>query len=65
VVYSGFLDLYSPVPATTITATLPGGVLPTANTSVLQSIGIEFYQQVGANFYLFASGNCLKIEEVF
>ena len=63
--YSGFLDLYAPVPATTITATLPGGVLPTVNTSVLQCIGIEFYQQVGANFYLFSSGNCLKVEDAF
>ena len=65
VVYSGFLDLYAPVLATTITATLPGGVLPTANTSVLQSIGIEFYQQVGPNYYLFSSGNCLKVEDAF
>lgn len=63
--YSGFLDLYGIVPDTTITATLPGGAIPSVNTSVLQCIGIEFYQQVGANFYLFASGNCLKIEEAF
>ena len=63
--YSGFLDLYAPVPATTITATLPGGVIPTANVTVLQCIGIEFYQQVGTNYYLFSSGNCLKVEDAF
>ena len=63
--YSGYLDLYSPVPVTTVTATLPNGALPSVNTSVLQCIGIEFYQQVGANYYLFASGNCLKVEDVF
>ena len=32
---------------------------------ILQCIGIEFYQQVGANFYLFASGNCLKVQDAF
>jgi hypothetical protein len=63
--YSGFLDLFAPIPLTTITATLPGGALPTVNTTVLQCIGIEFYQQVGVNYYLFASGNCLKVEDAF
>lgn len=63
--YSDFLDLYTPTHALTLTATLPGGVLPTVNTTVLQCIGIEFYQQVGGNFYLFASGNCLKVEDAF
>ena len=63
--YSGFLDLFAPVPATTIAATLPGGAIPTVNVTVLQCIGIEFYQQVGANYYLFASGNCLKVEDAF
>lgn len=63
--YSGFLDLFAPVPYTTLTATLPGGVVPTANVTVLQCIGIEFYQQVGTNYYLFSSGNCLKVEDAF
>jgi len=44
---------------------LPNGAIPTANTTVLQCIGIEFYQQVGGNYYLFASGNCLKVEDAF
>jgi hypothetical protein len=59
------LDLYAPVPATTLTATLPVGATPTVNVTVLQCIGIEFYQQVGGNYYLFASGNCLKVEDAF
>jgi hypothetical protein len=63
--YSGFLSLSEIVPATTLTATLPGGAAGTTDTSVLQSIGIEFHQKVGGNYYLFASGDCLKIEEVF
>jgi hypothetical protein len=63
--YSGFLDLYALVPNTSLSSTLPNDALPTVNTSVLQCIGIEFYQRVGGNFYLFASGNCLKVEDVF
>ena len=63
--YSAFLDLYATTPATTITCTLPGGVVPTADSSVLQCIGIEFYQKVGTEYYLFASSNCLKIEDIF
>jgi hypothetical protein len=63
--YSGFLSLSEIVPATTLTATLLGGAAGTTDTSVLQSIGIEFHQKVGGNYYLFASGDCLKIEEVF
>ena len=60
---------YTPIDAVTtlieVTATLPGA--PTLNTdvSVLGSIGIEFYQKVGNNYYLFNAGNALKIENIF
>ncbi len=60
---------YTPIDAVTtlieVTATLPGA--PTLNTdvSVLGSIGIEFYQKVGNNYYLFNAGNALKIEDIF
>jgi hypothetical protein len=37
----------------------------TTNVAVLGSIGIEFYQQVGVNYYLFNAGNAMKIQEVF
>lgn len=63
--YSAYLSVDTNVPATTVTATLPTGTTPTANVTVLHCIGIEFYQKVGANYYLFASGNCLKIEDAF
>jgi hypothetical protein len=63
--FSGFLSLSATTPATTLTATLPGGAAGTTDTSVLHCIGIEFYQKVGPNYYLFSSGSCLKIEEVF
>lgn len=66
VVYSGYLDLATPIATlTTITATLPGSPTMTADVSVLNSVGIEFYQKVGSDFYLFNSGNALKIQTIF
>lgn len=65
VAYSGYLDLSTATVApTVVTATLPGSPTLPADTSVLQCIGIEFVQLVGANYYLFSSGNCLKIQEI-
>lgn len=65
VAYSGYLDLSATTPATTITTTLTTpGALP-SDVTVMQAIGIEFYQQVGANYYQFASGNCLKLVDAF
>ena len=63
---------YSPyIPVDTVTtlvdvvATLPNNPTITTNVAVLGSIGIEFYQQVGVNYYLFNAGNAMKIQEVF
>jgi hypothetical protein len=63
---------YSPyIPVDTVTtlvdvvATLPNAPTITTNVAVLGSIGIEFYQQVGVNYYLFNAGNAMKIQEVF
>lgn len=66
VAYSSYLDLSTAIATSTaLTATLPGSPTLTADASVLQCIGIEFYQKVGVNYYLFNSGNCLKIQEIF
>ncbi|MCA6444138.1 MAG: hypothetical protein IM600_11975, partial [Bacteroidetes bacterium] len=66
VAYSGYIDLSTPVALpTTITSTLPGSPVMTADVSVLNCIGIEFYQQVGTNYYLFNSGNALKVQDIF
>jgi hypothetical protein len=60
---------YSPVDVVTslinVTATLPGAPTLSTDVSVLGSIGIEFYQKVGSNYYLFNAGNALKIENIF
>ncbi len=65
VAYSGYLDLSVAAPATTISSSLATpGAMPT-DVTVLQALGIEFYQKVGANYYQFSSGNCLKIVDAF
>jgi hypothetical protein len=58
VAYSGYLALSAAIAASTVvTATLPGSPTLTADASVLFCIGMEFYQKVGPNYYLFSSGN--------
>ena len=59
--FSGYLDLNAVTAITTITSTLPGSPTMTASVSVANPIGIEFYQQVGTNYYLFAAGNALTL----
>lgn len=63
--YSAYLPLNTVTTNTVITSTLPGTPTLTADVSVLQCLGIEFFQQVGSNYYLFNSGNGLKIQEIF
>lgn len=64
--YSDYLDLGTAIATSTaLTPTLPGSPTITADVSVLSCIGIEFYQKVGTNYYLFSSGNSLKLQEIF
>lgn len=49
----------------TISAVLPGAPTLANNVTVVQCIGIEFFQEVNGQYYPFASGNCLKIEDAF
>jgi hypothetical protein len=65
IAYSAYVPVDAVTPLLDITATLPGA--PTMNTDVtaIGSIGIEFYQQVGTNYYLFNAGNAMKIQELF
>lgn len=63
--YSAYIPLSTAYAGSTITAQLPGTPTLGANVSVVQCIGIEFFQEVNGNYYPFSSGNCLKVEEVF
>ncbi|MBP8944818.1 MAG: hypothetical protein KBG25_02765 [Paludibacteraceae bacterium] len=66
ITYSDFIGLYGgEVEEIEVISSLPEETVLTDNVSVIQSIGIEFYQKVGENYYLFNSGNCLKIGELF
>jgi hypothetical protein len=65
IAYSPYIPLNAAYAGSTITATLPGAPVLDNKVSVVQCIGIEFFQEVNGNYYPFASGNCLKIEEVF
>jgi hypothetical protein len=48
-----------------LTTTLPGTPTMTPTVSVVQCLGIEFYQRIGATDYLLAQGNCMKVVNVF
>lgn len=63
--YSAYLDLNATTPIVTITTNLPGAPTMTSSASVFNNIGIEFYQQVGSNYYLFSSGNALQGVSIF
>lgn len=63
--YSSYIPLNTSFAGVTITAAFPTGTTPTKDVSVLQCIGIEFYQKVGTSYYLLSSSNCLKIDNIF
>lgn len=66
ITYSEYIDL-STVQTTdiTVTSALPAGTTLTENVSVINSVGIEFYQKVGENYFIFKTGNCLKVYDLF
>jgi len=66
IVYSDYLDLFQTTGSDlVIDAALNSGLTLTPDVTVLNAIGIEFYQQVGSEFYLFNGGNAAKIEKTF
>ena len=66
VAYSPYLDLNANIGTdTTITTTLAGSPVIPFELVVLNVIGIEFYQEVNSEYYLFASGHAAKINNTF
>jgi len=68
VVYSAVTLLSATAPVTfTLTAVLPGtpAIEVQDDCSVVQCLGIEFYQHVGTADYLLSQGSCLKVVKVF
>ena len=66
ITYSEYIDLSTAQTTDiTVTSALPAGTTLTENVSVLNSVGIEFYQKVGENYFIFKTGNCLKVYDLF
>jgi hypothetical protein len=68
VVYSATIAINATDPVTlTLAGVLPGPTPPviTDSVSVVQCLGIEFFQRIGAVDYPLAAGNGLKIVKVF
>jgi hypothetical protein len=64
--YSGYFPLEVPISSPTeVLAALPGSPTMNPDVSCINVIGIEFYQEVNGVFYLFASGNAMKVGNVF
>ena len=64
VAYSGYLDLSAPITATTLVAALPTAGALDAAASLVVMIGVQFYQEVGGEYYPFSQGDALKIAQV-
>jgi hypothetical protein len=65
VAYSEYLDLNTEITApTVIESVLSGATEITSDVTVLNSVGIEFYQKAGTGFYLLNSGHALKIQAI-
>ena len=65
IAYSDYTPVDAVTPVIQITATLPNAPIMNANVTAIGCIGIEFYQQVGTNYYIFNAGNALKIHDLF
>ena len=66
VAYSAYLDLKADIAVPTVLASaLPGDPEMTDDVTVLNSVGIEFYQKAGNDYYLFNAGHALKIQSTF
>ncbi len=65
IAYSSYIPVDAVTSLVDVVATLPNAPTITTNVAVLGSIGVEFYQQVGVNYYLFNAGNAMKIQEIF
>lgn len=51
--------------AINLVAALAGAPAMTADVSLVQCLGIEFYQEVDGQMYLFSQGNTMKVVNVF
>lgn len=62
---SNMLPLDNNVNSLVLTASLAGAPVVDPQCTVVQTLGIEFYQQVGTDFYLLAQDNAMKVVSAF
>lgn len=65
IVYSDYTAVDEETQQIELTAVLPNAPTMSTDVTAIGSIGIEFYQEVGNNFYLFNAGNAMKIQDLF
>lgn len=66
ITYSDYLDINTALTTpTTVVAELDGSPTLSTDVSVINAVGIEFYQKVGTDYYLLNSGNALRINNIF
>jgi hypothetical protein len=66
VTYGAITALNSATPVNfSLVVALSGTPTMSGTVSVLQCLGIEFYQRVGTVDYILAQGNCMKVVKVF
>ncbi len=65
IAYSDYIPVDQPASDLDISAALPDAPTVSPNVAVLGCVGVEFFQQVGSNYYLFNAGNALKVIDVF
>jgi hypothetical protein len=63
--YTDYLDVKVATEAISLEAKLLNDLEPSADVAVLNAVGVEFFQKVGDNYYLFASGNAMQLVDVF
>ena len=63
--YGAYSPLNAAYAGEAIVTALPAATTMTVDVSVVNCIGIEFFQEVNGNYYKFSSGNCLIIDNVY
>lgn len=63
--YSAYLPVDNTTPLVQLVATLPGTPTMTPDANLINIVGVEFYQEVNSNYYIFNQGNAMKIVDIF
>ena len=63
--YSAYLPVDNTTPLVQLVATLPGSPTMTPDANLINIVGVEFYQEVNSNYYIFNQGNAMKIVDIF